>query len=186
MDIETSALEAVGAGFLLCAVVKEEGGKPEIFRYDTLHCRPGKEKRLVKELVKELMKYDLLVGHNIERFDWNFIKSRAVFFDIKIPKTPLVYDTLHAFRRCGFLTRPNGFGKPTASLAFVVDFLNIPQEKTALYPSDHWKTVWESKKEKAETMNRLVQHCVADVVMTEKVYRRLFAEDHAVNIRRFR
>lgn len=186
VDIECSALEAVGAGFLLCAVVKPEGGKPKVFRYDTMHCKPGKEKRLVQAIVDELMQYDMLVMHNGERFDWNYIKSRAMLFGIDIPKRPLSYDTLKAFRRCGFLTRPNGFGKPTASLAFVVDFLGIEQEKTALYPAEHWKTVWERGEERETAINKLVHHCVSDVAMTEAVYRRLFEVDGAALIRRFK
>lgn len=186
VDIECSALEAVGAGFLICAVIKPEGEKPKVFRYDTMHCKPGKEKRLIKAIVDELMQYDVLVGHNICRFDFNYLKSRAMVFGIDIPKRPLVYDTLAAFRRCGFLTRPNGFGKPTASLAFVVDFLGIPQEKTALYPAEHWKTVWERGEERQTAVTKLVRHCVADVAMTETVYRRLFEIDNAVLIRRLK
>lgn len=182
-DIETSALEAVGAGFMICSVVQPEGGKPKILRYDTLKCKAGKEKRLIKELVDELMQYDILVGHNLIRFDWNYLKSRAVLFGIEIPKRPLVYDTLAAFRRCGYLTRPNGFGKPTASLAFVADFLGIPQEKTAIYPRKHWEIVWDGN---AGTMNELVDHCVKDVRMTELVYRKLFEQDSSILLRRFK
>lgn len=144
------------------------------------------EKRLVKVLVDYLMQFDMLVGHNMERFDWNYLKTRAAVFGIPIPKRPLVYDTLRAFRRCGFLTRPNGFGKPTASLAFVVDFLGIEQEKTALYPVEHWKAVWQKGKEREKAMNKIVKHCVSDVAMTEKVYRRLFELDSGAFMRRLK
>ena len=168
---------------MLCSVVQEEGGKPKVFRYDTLKCKPGKQKRLIQAVVDELMQYDLLVGHNLGRFDWNYLKSRAVLFDIEIPKRPLVYDTLTAFRRCGYLTRPNGFGKPTASLSFVADFLGIPQEKTAIYPRQHWEIVWDGN---TKTMNELVGHCIKDVRMTERVYRKLLEQDSQILIKRFK
>ena len=183
-DIETSSLEAVGAGFILCAVVTPLGGKPVVLRYDELGCSPAKEKRLVSKLLEELNRYDILVGHNIRRFDWNYIKSRAVLFDVPITKRPLNYDTLDAFRRCGFLTRQNSFGKPTASLAFIADFLGIEQEKTAIYPREHWKGVWESKPQRTVALDNLVDHCLRDVRMNEKVFYRLFEQDGGAFLRR--
>lgn len=186
LDIETSALEAVGAGFLICAVVKPLDKAPKVLRYDDLRCKPAQEKRLIEALVSELAKYDLLVGHNIDRFDLNFIKSRALQFGIPFALNPLVYDTLRAFRRCGFLTRANGFGKPTASLSFVVDFLGIPQQKTGIYPREHWKAVWAEQDEKRLVLNHIISHCKADVEMTECVYRRLLSVDGKCFIRRMR
>lgn len=185
-DIETSSLEAVGAGFMLCAVVKPLHKPAKTFRYDELGCRPAHEKRLVQALLQELSYYDIVVGHNARRFDWNYIKSRAVIFGLPIPKYPLIYDTLDAFRRCGFLTRQNSFGKPTASLSFIADFLDIKQEKTAIYPRAHWKGVWGDADDKAEALDNLVDHCVRDVRMTEKVFRRLFEQDGGATLRRLK
>lgn len=185
-DIESSALEAIGAGFMICAVIKPEGKKPKVFRYDEYHCKPAHEKKLIQAVVDELMQYDIVVSHNGYRFDWNYLKSRAQVFGIDIPHAPLSYDTLQAFRRCGFLTRPNSFGKPTAALAMVADFLGVPQEKTGIYPREHWKVVWTTGVEREDALNKLVSHCVADVSMTEKVYRALFVMDGAAILRRFR
>lgn len=183
-DIETTGIDAVAPGNILCAVIKPLGGKEKILRYDEMHLSPGNDKFLARALINELCKYDLLIGHNIERFDWNFIKTRALIHGIPIPKRPFVYDTMKAFKRLGYLTVPNIVGKPTARLDHVVDMFGIKQRKTALYPREHWKTVWGNKKERRNAMDALVEHCVYDVAMNEDIYVRLFEQDDRVILRR--
>jgi uncharacterized protein YprB with RNaseH-like and TPR domain len=74
-DIETSSLEAVGAGFIICAVVLPHGEKPIVFRYDKYNDKAGNEVKMLTALLKELDKYDMWVGHNITRFDVNYLKT---------------------------------------------------------------------------------------------------------------
>lgn len=186
VDIETSGLEAVGHGFILCAVVKPLNEKPIVFRYDKMSCKPGREIPIVKALVTELSKYQMLVGHNIVNFDWPFIRSRAVQLSLPIPEPPLAYDTCQAFRRTGYLTVPNFKGKPSARLDMVADFFGIEQEKTSLLPREHWKAVWQEGDAKRKAMDSLVDHCVKDVRMTEKIYWRLVAVDKVWGIRRLK
>lgn len=183
-DIETSDLAAVGAGVLLCCVIKPVGGKPSVLRYDDLHCKPGHEARLVKEVIKALAPYDLLIGHNIDRFDLCYLKSKCAVFGLPFDLHALTYDTLKAFKRIGLRTRQNNFGKPSASLAFVVDFFGFPQRKTGIYPREHWQTVWGEGNDRREAMNHLVEHCLADVDMNTEIYHRLFALDTKCVIRR--
>lgn len=187
LDIETSALEAIGAGFVLCAVVKEVGKPAKTFRYDVMGCSAGEETKLVKKLVEELSQYEILIGHNIERFDWNYIKTRALALGVPCPYRPILYDTLKAFRRCGYLSRPNGFGKPTAALAHVADLLDIPQKKTAVYPRQWWKAIWtQHKGRRKEALDEIVDHCISDVKMNEQVFEKLFAADNKMILRRER
>lgn len=185
-DIETSGLDAVGSGTLLCVVIKPLERREIIFRADELKCAPGREKRLVQAVNDELNKYDLLIGHNIARFDLAWLRSRAVFFNLPEPRRPFVYDTLPAFRRMGYKTVPNHFGKPSASLGHVVDFFGIEQEKTSIFPRAHWDIVWKDGKQRKEAMDDLVSHCYKDVRMTERVYWELIKVDHAASIRRVR
>ena len=187
LDIETSDLAAVGAGFLTAAVVKPLGYTERVFRYDEFKCKPAHEGKMLSSLIRELGQYDMVIGHNIDRFDLNYIRSRAIVLGVPFNVRPIVYDTLKAFRRCGFLTRPNGFGKPTASLAFVTDFLGIPQEKTALYPREHWQTVWQTQhKERRAAIDGLVNHCKKDVFMNEQAFNVLFPLDTNFNLKRLR
>jgi DNA polymerase III epsilon subunit-like protein len=187
-DIETSELEAVGAGWLLGAVIKPLGGEPKLYRYDAYHCQRGHEYDLVRAVINELCRYDLLIGHNIENFDWNYLKSRAARLGLPPPPArPFFYDTMKGFRRCGFKTIDNGYGKPTAKLEQIIDFFGLPQSKTHLYPADHWKTIWESGKDRTLAMDKLIdEHCLNDVIMTEQVYPLILRSDTNATIRRLR
>lgn len=185
-DIETTSLDAVGAGFILCAVIKPLGQKPKTLRYDHMHLSPGNDRLLTRAIVNELCKYDLLIGHNIDRFDWNFIKTRALRWNIPIPKRPFSYDTMKAFKRCGYLTVPNIVGKPSARLDMVVDMYGIPQRKTALLPRRHWQTVWGNKTDRGAAMDALVEHCELDVAMNEDIYALLFNADTNWTLKRLK
>ena len=99
LDLETTDLSAVGGGFILCAVVKPLHQEPIVFRYDEMHCRAFHEKRLVEALVAELEKYHMWIGHNIDRFDFTFLKSRAVLLGVPFTVATPTYDTMLAFRR---------------------------------------------------------------------------------------
>ncbi len=172
-DIETTDLSAVGAGFVLCAVVQPLDGKPKVFR---LKEKPGREKQLITDILNELYKYDLLVGHNIQKFDLPFLMTRALRLGVAVPNkaTPLIYDTMVGFRRTGLRTRLNQRGKPSASLAMITDLFGIPQEKTALYPDEQFTIVWDGSK---KAMRDLVDHCLRDVRMNIQVFHKVFPLD---------
>ena len=186
LDIETTGLDAIGSGCLLCAVIEPLSGKQIVLRADELHCAPGNEKRLVAAVNKEIGQYDLVIGHAVGRFDLPWLRSRSVFFGIPEASRPFVYDTLNAFRRLGYKTIPNGFGKTSAGLAHVVDFFGIEQEKTGIYPREWWAAVWRNTEKRKAAMDKIVRHCQADTKMTKQVYYLLLRADHSACIKRFR
>jgi len=141
---------------------------------------------LVAAVIAELSKYDLWIGHNIIKFDYPWLKSRAQFFGLHELPRPFQYDTMKAFQRLGYRTVLNGFGKPTAALAHAVDFYGFEQEKTGLYPRQHWDVVWGDDKQRAEAMGKLVHHCESDVRMTERLYHALLPVDYGAIIKRAR
>lgn len=178
-DIETTDLAAVGPGWILCAVILDaDKGTKKIFRYDKLKCELGAEKKLVTSIVDELAQYPLWIGHNIDKFDWPYIRSRANALNVPIHlDTTVTYDTLKAFRRSGLKTVQNFIGKPTGQLSHIADFFGIPQLKTALYPREHWVTVWGLGEQKTLAMNKLVDHCERDVKLTSQIFERLWLAD---------
>lgn len=186
LDLETTALEAVGSGMIVCAVIKPLNEAVKVFRYDKLGDKPGKEVKLVRGVIEELDKYHLVVGHNVDTFDWGMLKSRAVMLNLRQPKPILSYDTMKAFGRTGFRTSMNYVGKPTKALDHIIDFFDLEQEKTKIYPREHWKTVWETGVTQKKAMDNLVAHCVADVIMTEKIYWRLIDIDTVDRIKRLK
>ena len=182
-DIECSDLCAIGPGRFLCAVIKPlDSDKIWLFRHDLMG-----EGKAIAATVEVLGGFDLLIGHNIQKFDmpmmFSFFVSRGLHGEFC---NPFVYDTMLAFSRIGYRTRLNGFGKPTKSLAFAVDFFGIPQEKTSIFPREHWLTLWGKGKCRKEAMDNLVAHCMADVTMNEKLYWRILPDDKRAIIKRWR
>jgi len=192
-DIECTDLAAVGSGIVLCVGIRSmTTNRTKIFRIDQYEYEPSdefgfferQEKDLLVDAFEELDKYELLVGHNINRFDIPFLRSRAYQYGLNWWTHPLTYDTLEGFRRSGLLTRQNGFGKPSASMAMVADFLGLEQLKTGIYPREWWMTVWGNKKKRIEYMNEIVDHNVRDVRMNAQMWPILLANDPKVNIKR--
>lgn len=185
VDIETTDLSAVGMGFILCACVlpDEDNAKPKTIKLDfTKHNMPGRERDLIRRLIVEINKYDLIIGHNL-KFDLSYIQSRAVILGIPpIVRFPMFYDTMSAFANSKLRTCLNRIGKPTKSLAMVVDLLHIPQEKTALYPEERAEIVWDGSRKR---MRELVDHCKKDVQMTRRVLGKILKLDPKPVIKRF-
>jgi len=178
LDIETTSLRAVGDGVVLMAGIKPMGGAVKMLVWNPMESRPGHEDKLLQSIFDEVEKYDLIVMHNGERFDWPYLKSRAMLLNMKRPKPPLVYDTMLGAKRCGFRTTLNVIGKPTVALDHLADFFGIPQEKTKIYPRVHWDIIWEANFPAGiEAMRQLVEHCAADVRMTEEVYWKIIRND---------
>jgi uncharacterized protein YprB with RNaseH-like and TPR domain len=192
-DIESTDLAAVGSGIVLCVGIRSTAtNRTKVFRIDQYDYEPSdefgflerQEKDLLKDALAELDKYDLLVGHNIDRFDIPFLRSRAYQYGMNWWTHPLTYDTLIGFRRSGLLTRQNGFGKPSASMAMVADFLGVEQLKTSIFPREWWLTVWGNKKKRQEHMNEVVDHNQRDVRLNAAMYPILLANDPKVIIKR--
>jgi uncharacterized protein YprB with RNaseH-like and TPR domain len=171
---------------LLAAVVKEPGKKEVIFRTDVYKDPLGKEITLLEALLHRLGQYDLWVGHNIDRFDVPWLRSRAIQLGVDGGESlaPLTYDTCKAFRRVGFMTVRNAIGKPTASLAHVVDFYRLPQYKTAIYPNEWWETIWGDKPQRKAALDKVVDHCQRDVRNNAMIYPLLLRADRRAKIGR--
>lgn len=186
MDIETTDLAAVGAGILLAVVFKEPGRKEVVLRTDHYKDPLGREVTLLEAVLDKLRQYDLWVGHNIDRFDVPWLRSRAIQLGVAGGENlaPLTYDTAKAFRRVGHMTIRNAIGKPTASLAHAVDFYQLPQYKTAIYPNEWWQTVWGNRAERKAALDKVVDHCVRDVRNNAMLYPLLLRADRRVKIGR--
>ena len=113
------------------------------------------------------------------------MKSRAARLGIPFTLAPFTYDTMKAWTRTKYRTVLNGFGKPSRSLDMIADFLGIQQEKTKIYPAEHWQGVWGNKKQRVEAMDNLVDHCLRDVRMNHRIYEMELPADNKANIKRW-
>jgi uncharacterized protein YprB with RNaseH-like and TPR domain len=194
-DLETTSLEGVGAGMLLCCCVRPvTNGKTHTLRLDDYKYEASpehgmfarQEADLVRDTVLELEQYHMLIGHNIDNFDLNFLRTRAYVHKIPFPMTPFTYDTMRAFRRVGWRTVLNKIGKPSAGMDMVADFLGLDQLKTKIYPVDWWQSIWGSDAERLDALNEIVDHCVRDVRMNAQIYDAILPMDEKAVIKRWR
>lgn len=192
-DIETTDLGAVGAGIITVVCIRPmQTKRTRTFHLGMYEFEPDpmfgfleqEETELLKGVREEFRKYHILIGHNIERFDWPYLRSRAFIRDVTWDVYPALYDTLKAFRRTRFLTVPNGYGKPTGRLDHVADFANIKQEKTSRYPRARWEQIWGNKARRAEAIHEEVDHCQRDVRMNAQVFDYLWASDMRPTIKK--
>jgi DNA polymerase elongation subunit (family B) len=193
-DIETTALEAIGAGIMLCACVRPLATKrtrtfrvkyQKEWKQEETGFLEVEETEMLKEFIAELSTYDLLIGHNIEMFDLPFIRTRAYRRGLDCDLMPFVYDTMRLFGRTKFRTVNNGFGKPTKSLDMIADLLQLDQLKTKIYPASHWMTIWGNAAKREEAMKDIIDHCERDVRMNMGVYEMLMPYDYKGIIRRW-
>lgn len=192
-DIETTDLGAVGAGMITCVCLRPMQtkrtrtyhiGMYEFDPSDEFGFFERQERALLEDVFKELSTYHIWIGHNIDKFDIPYLRSRAFRLGVNFDLSPFTYDTLKAFRRTGYLTRPNGFGKPSGGLAFVADFGGIVQEKTAIYPAEWWMQIWGNKKARIEAIQNVVDHCQRDVRMNANVWEFLWGGDKRGSMKR--
>lgn len=157
-DLETTALTA-DVGIILCACIESstDPGNVKTFRSDDLNPKWDQGKRgddtgVIKAIAKELLKHDVIVAHNGSRFDVPFLRTRMLRFGMgKFPDLKMVDPCSIAYRK--FRLRSN-------SLAVVLDHLGVAERKTPLDMST-WADAMHNGSRKS--MNKIVEHCIADV-----------------------
>jgi uncharacterized protein YprB with RNaseH-like and TPR domain len=86
-DIETSNLDA-NFGIVLCYCIKTPDGDilgRKLTKEECLNTKKSPDIYLMKELIKDLNKFDILYGYYSTKFDIPFIRSRCVSNNIDFP-----------------------------------------------------------------------------------------------------
>lgn len=163
VDIETSGLYTNFA-ILLCCSIKDYG-KPGVRTYRADDYPVWKKDRtdsraLVADVLKDLSDYDILVAHNGQYFDKQWLNTLALLYDMDpvIRWTKMVDPVLLSRRHLRL-------GRNT--LAQLVDFFNIPIAKTHV-SGKLWLRASLNGDTKA--LDAIVHHCELDVRTLELVY----------------
>jgi uncharacterized protein YprB with RNaseH-like and TPR domain len=127
----------------------------------SLHWNNGCDKELLKNFVEELDKADLVVGHNIQRFDLPWIFGRCVKHKISIDTSFKKEDTLTMAR--------NMFKFNSNRLDYIANYLGVGGKTSTSY--DLWKDIVLKNDKKA--MKTIIEYCCNDVEILEKVHKRL-------------
>jgi uncharacterized protein YprB with RNaseH-like and TPR domain len=165
LDIETSNLQA-NFGLILSYAIKT-AGKNEFFTERLTRNEFGQRKYLqdreiVKHLIKDMKKYDIICGYYSARFDIPYIRSRALRYNIKFPSA-------NELRHIDlYFTVKKNLRLNSNRLATVSEFLGVPGK--TIIKSEYWVSALSGD----ETSLKYIQnHNLKDVIVLEKVFNKM-------------
>lgn len=161
-DIETDNLNA-DFGTMLSWVIKEKDGA---YHYDVITkddlFSGVYDKRIVESFLKELKRYDIIMGYYSTGFDLPFVRAKALHYELPFPGYGDIYhwDLYYTVRNKLKISRK--------SLDNACDFLNIPG-KTQID-----KSCWrKGKYGDEESLAYILDHNLADCKILEELHNKL-------------
>lgn len=119
------------------------------------------DKKMLQDFIKVANEADELVGHNGDKFDLAWIRTRCLFHRIEMFPTYVTIDTLKVAR--------SKFKFNSNKLNYIAKYLGIGQKIHTDY--DLWKDIVLNKDKDA--MDKMIKYCKMDVILLEKVHKEL-------------
>jgi uncharacterized protein YprB with RNaseH-like and TPR domain/predicted RNA-binding Zn-ribbon protein involved in translation (DUF1610 family) len=119
------------------------------------------DKKMLQEFIKVANEADELVGHNGDKFDLAWVRTRCLFHRIDMFPTYITIDTLKVAR--------SKFKFNSNKLNYIAKYLGIGQKIHTDY--DLWKDIVLNKDKDA--MDKMIKYCKMDVILLEKVHKEL-------------
>ncbi len=119
------------------------------------------DKGMLEKFVKVANEADELVGHNGDRFDLPWVRTRCLYHRIPMMPDYKSIDTLKVSR--------SKFRFNSNRLNYIARYLNIGQKINTSF--DLWTKIVFNKDKQA--MDKMVKYCKQDVRLLEKVYKEL-------------
>jgi uncharacterized protein YprB with RNaseH-like and TPR domain/predicted RNA-binding Zn-ribbon protein involved in translation (DUF1610 family) len=143
---------------IICICYKWEGEK----EVHELHWDAKQsDKALLQKFIKVANEAHELVGHNGDRFDLAWIRTRCLFHRIEVFPRYTVIDTLKIAR--------GKFKFNSNKLNYIADYLGIGQKIKTNF--DLWRQIVLNKDKKA--MGKMIAYCKKDVTLLEKVFKEI-------------
>jgi uncharacterized protein YprB with RNaseH-like and TPR domain len=144
---------------IICIVYKWEGeDETHAFTWDENQC----DKTMLEEFIKIANEADELLGHNGDRFDLKWVKTRCLFHRIPtFPKYQTI-DTLKIVKKEFYLN--------SNRLDYIAKFLGFGG-KMETGGFDLWKRIVLDKCQ--ESLDKMVEYCRRDVVLLENVHQEI-------------
>lgn len=116
------------------------------------------DKEMLREFIKILNKADEVVGHNGDRFDEKWIRTRAIYHRLNMLPKYKSLDTLKMAKR--------HFNFPSNRLDFLGDYLGVGRK------IENERGLWEKvvRFNNREALKRMVDYCDQDVILLEDVF----------------
>lgn len=131
------------------------------------------DRRLVRETIAALSQYDILIGHNVAAFDFNWLHSRWLFHnsresDVGDWQRWLYVDTYQSAKSSAI--------KTSKRLGNLGDYFGLKGVKTSIY-----RTAWNDVRSPYKTdfdraMGAIVYHCEQDVLLNRGLFDVLWAD----------
>jgi uncharacterized protein YprB with RNaseH-like and TPR domain len=143
---------------IICICYKWEDEK-EV--YEVHWDRNQDDKKLLTEFIKVANQADELIGHNGDKFDLPWIRTRCLLHEIEMFPNYTTVDTLKIAR--------NKFRFNSNRLNYIAQYLGIGQKIKTEF--NLWKDIVLNKD--ADAMDKMIKYCKKDVVLLEKVHKYL-------------
>ena len=117
--------------------------------------------RIMKSIWSLLDEADIIIGHNIKKFDVKKINTRFLLHDLGNPSSYLMIDTLHHARK--------QFSFHSNKLDFIAQQLGVGK-KVQHEGFDMWVKCMEGDK---EALNKMQEYNDGDILINEEVYLKL-------------
>lgn len=143
---------------IICICYKWEDDKEVgAVHWDAKQC----DKTMLTKFIKVANQADELIGHNGDRFDLAWIRTRCLFHRIGMFPKYTTIDTLKVAR--------SSFKFNSNKLNYIADYLGIGQKIKTEFGM--WKDIVLHKDKKA--MDKMIAYCKKDVILLEKVFKEL-------------
>jgi uncharacterized protein YprB with RNaseH-like and TPR domain len=119
------------------------------------------DKKILEKFIEVANEADELVGHNGDKFDLPWIRTRCIYHNIPVFPNYVTIDTLKSAR--------SKFRFNSNKLDYIAKFLGIGEKIHTGY--DLWKKIVLEKNK--EALDSMVTYCQNDVILLEKVYDRM-------------
>lgn len=119
------------------------------------------DKKMLSDFISILNEADEIIGHNSDKFDLPWVKTRCLYHNIPAFPSYVTIDTLKIAK--------NKFNFQSNTLNYISKFLGLGSKKpTSL---DLWKKIVLEKCDKS--LDYMVKYCQQDVILLEKVFNKL-------------
>lgn len=143
---------------IICICFKWEGEKEvQALTWD----KKQSDKKMLQDFIKVVDTADELVGHNGDKFDLAWIRTRCLYHGIQMFPSYTTIDTLKVAR--------SKFKFNSNRLNYIADFLGIGQKIKTDF--DLWKDI--ALKNDQTALAKMVKYCKMDVVLLQKVHEHL-------------
>lgn len=157
-DIRINYENIIKERAIICICYKFEGSD----KVYSLTWDKGNDKAMLKKFAGIVNEADEVIGHNSDRFDIRWVRTRCIFHGISMTHDIKSIDTLKAAR--------GKFKFNSNKLDYIGKYLGVG-EKMETGGFDLWKDIVMKNDKKA--LDKMVSYCMQDVVLLEKVFQRI-------------